>query len=35
MQTKIIKPFTHRAFTCSKSTMETLKQGGKIVQSQQ
>ena len=33
IQTRNIKPFTHPAFTCSKSTIETLRQGVKIVQS--
>ena len=32
LPTSIIKPSTHRAFTCSKSTIETLEQGAKSVQ---
>ena len=30
MQTRIIKPFTHWTFSCSKSTIETLHQGWKL-----
>ena len=33
LQTRIIKPSTHWAFTCSKSALETLEQGVKSIQS--
>ena len=35
LPTRIIKPFTHWAFTFSKSTIKTLEQGVKSVQSLQ
>ena len=33
LSTKIIEPSTHRALTCSNSTIKTLEQGVKYVQS--
>ena len=33
LSTRIIEPSTHRAFTCSNSTIKTLEQGVKYVQS--
>ena len=33
LPTRIIEPFSHREFTCSKLTIETLQQGVKYVQS--
>ena len=32
-ETRIIQPSSHRAFTCSKSTIKILEQGVKYVQS--